>query len=400
MNDWFGLLRPAYSLRAHVPAHAARTLLKAMFTGQGRIVITPHAIDPDTGLQSVTIDTDGPLTHHQVRTLLRDRLGEDLVHLTDPALGTAATGKTTQRLCVPTADARDLALLDRDADHRVITHLMLNPDGLDTSSGRRRRVALLSNATDVLDLGPLPAPLVLPALESMAVHLRRATGLDIHPIPVDAATPEDFAAAARAIAPGFAAISLAHTHPAHAAAVRAALAGGPAPLADTATAHAIATSAATLSTLKRQDLDPGDAVIVLAGAHLLDGNLVGLLHANGVGELILADPPTPGAEPLVEAADLVIDLTGRLPRPSDGTPILHACLQEPPLLHATAHHPHPLHVLPALVTVATHGMQPGVGALLAATRTLAGLAEEGRLLPPVDRPGLTQALTAAMTADA
>ncbi|WP_157531686.1 hypothetical protein [Kitasatospora sp. Root107] len=174
-SGWFERLRPAYSLRAHVHPSTARTLIGAMLTAPGRLVVTSHAIDPDTGLQSITIDTDGPLTHHQVKALLRDRFGPDLIHLADPALTTAATGKITQRLCVPTTEARDLALLDHDADHRVITHLLLDPDGIDTYTGRRRRVALLSNATAVHDFGSLPAPMVLPALESTAVHLR-ATG--------------------------------------------------------------------------------------------------------------------------------------------------------------------------------------------------------------------------------
>ncbi|MFE3113882.1 malic enzyme-like protein [Kitasatospora indigofera] len=395
MSDWFGLLRPAYSLRVHVPARAARVLLKAMLTAPGRVAITPHEVDPGTGLQSVTIDTDGPLTHHQVRALLQDRLGEDLVHLSDPALITAATGKVTQRLCVPTGDARDLALLDSDADHRVITHLMANPDDIDDCSGRRRRVALLSNATAVLDMGPLPAALVLPALESTAVHLRRATGLDIHPMPIDAATPEEFAATARALAPGFAAICLAHTHPVHTAAVRTALRDSHTPVVDAAGAHTIATLAASVNALRRRGLAVAEATVVLAGAHLA-GDLVGLLQAVGLGELILYDQATADADGLAGAADLIIDLTGHLPAPPDGTPVLRACPQEPPPLYSTPRRPHPLHVLPSLLTAAARGASPSTDTLVAAARTLAALAGDDQLLPPIDGPGLAQALTASL----
>ncbi|WP_052391141.1 hypothetical protein [Streptomyces sp. NRRL B-24484] len=397
MNGWLGLVRPAYSLRAHVPARAARTLMRAMSKAHGRIWITPHPVDPDTGLQPVTIDTDGPLTHHQVRSLLQDRLGADLVHLTDPALATAATGKTTQRLCVPTDHDRDLALLDRDADHRVTAHLMLNPHAVDDLSGRRRRIALVSNATAVLTLGAMPAPLVLPALESAAVHLRRATGLDIHPMPLDADTPEALATAAKALAPGFAALCIAHTRPEHTAAVRDALADGPTAVVDTVLAHAVATIAAALNALRHRGTAPADATVVLSGAHR-GWDLVGLLHALGVGELVLHDPAT--SHPCLSgAADLVVDLTGRIETPPDGTTLLHADPRDLPLLHATNLRPHPLHTLPALLTAAARGDRPGAGALLAAARTLADLADDGLLLPPVDLPGLPQTLITALTED-
>ncbi|MCX5604823.1 hypothetical protein OOK29_42530 [Streptomyces phaeochromogenes] len=171
--------------------------------------------DPDTSLCRVSADSDGLPALLRLRTLLRERLGAELIHLGDPALDAAATGKTTQRLCVPAGTARERALLDTDADHRVIQHLILNPDSVDSCTGRRRRIALISNASAVADLGPLPAATVLPALESAAAHLHRATGLDIHPLPITAHMPQDLAATAAALAPGFAALCLSHTHPAY-----------------------------------------------------------------------------------------------------------------------------------------------------------------------------------------
>ena len=55
----------------------------------------------------------------------------DVIHLADPALDTAATGKVTQRVAVPTGSARDLDLLDTEADRRVIQHLVLSPGSID-----------------------------------------------------------------------------------------------------------------------------------------------------------------------------------------------------------------------------------------------------------------------------
>ncbi|KQV14530.1 hypothetical protein ASC99_30675 [Kitasatospora sp. Root107] len=216
-------------------------------------------------------------------------------------------------------------------------------------------------------------------------------------MPLDAARPEALAATARALAPGFAAICLTHTHPAHTAAVRAALAGSATPVVDTASAHATATLAAALNALTRRRRPPEQAVVALVGAHF-NGDLVGLLHDSGVGELILYAPTTPQADDLTGAADLLIDLTGTMPAPSDGTPVLRACPQDPPPLHTTDRHPHPLHVLPTLVAAAARGTRPTTQVLLATARALAALAEDHQLLPPAGRPGLTQGLTAALAA--
>ena len=90
-----------------------------------------------------------------------------------------------------------------------------------------------------------------------------------------------------------------------------------------------------------------------------------------------------------------MDLLG-LPAPKDGTPVLRACPQDLPPLHATTHRPHPLHALPALLTSAVRTGRLDGRRMLAAVMALAGLAAPSGLLPPVDQPGLAQALTVAL----
>ncbi|WP_329280991.1 malic enzyme-like protein [Streptomyces sp. NBC_01451] len=353
--------------------------------------------DPDTDLCRISADTDGLLSLLRLRTLLRERLGTELIHLGDPVLDAAATGKISQRLCVPVGTARERALLDTEADHRVIQHLILNPDSVDSCTGRRRRIALISNASAVADLGPLPAATVLPGLESTAAHLRRATGLDIHPLPVTAHTPQDLATTAAALAPGFAALCLSHTHPVYVAAVRAALEHTGTPVVDTTGhAHAVAVAAATLNALRHKAVPTRTARVILAGADR-GGDLCGLLLALGVSSLTLHEPGAPPKDP-ARPADLLVDLTG-LPAPEDGTPVLRASPQELPPLQGTAHRPHPLHALPALLATAAHTRRLTHHNLLTATRALAGLAGPGQLLPSIDQPGVAQALTAALARD-
>ncbi|MEV1069469.1 malic enzyme-like protein [Streptomyces sp. NPDC050263] len=384
-----GKPRPAFSLRAEVRQKAAPTVAAAVADIPGALLIETDS-GPDTGLCRLTIDTNGPATQLRLQTLLHERLGGDLVHLGDPALETAATGKITQRLCVPAGTDRERALLDAEADHRVIEQLLLDPDSTDSYTGRRRRIALISNASDVAHLGPLPASAVLPALESTAVHLRHATGLDIHPLPIAADTPEELAATVAALAPGFTAVCLSHTHPAHTAAVRAALKPTATPMVDaTGHAHAVATAAAAVNALRHKGIPAHSACVLLAGADR-GGDLSGLLFAAGVQSLTLYNP-----EHFVGPTDLIVDLIG-LPAPHDGTPVLRADPRNVPPLHATTRHPHPLHVLPALLTTAARTRRLTAHGLRAAVWSLARYAQPGNLLPAVDEPGLTHTLATAL----
>ncbi|WP_406391173.1 malic enzyme-like protein [Streptomyces sp. NBC_00882] len=360
-------------------------------------MVVETAPGPDGSLRRLTIDTDGPQTQRQLRTLLQARLGADLMHLGEPALDVAATGKVTQRLCVPAGTDRERALLDTEADHLVIERLLLEPDSIDAYTGRHRRIALISNASDVARHGRVPAPAVLPALESAAVHLRRATGLDIHPLPIAADTPKELAAAAAALAPGFAAVCLSQTHPAHAAAVRAALKPAGTPVVDTnGHAHAVATAAATVNALRYKGIPPHSACVVLAGGNR-GGDLSGLLLAAGIHSLTLLDSGA-GLDSLAGPADLIVDLIG-LPEPSDGTLVLRADPRDVPPLHATTQRPHALHALPALLTAATRTRELTGHDLRAAVWALAQCARPGTLLPAVDDPGLVQSLTSALFAD-
>ncbi|MFI1727710.1 malic enzyme-like protein [Streptomyces acidicola] len=391
-----GRPRPAFSLRAEVRQDAASTVAAAVASLPGAL-LTETDSSPDSGLCRLTIDTDGPATQRRLHTLLHDRFDVDLVHLADPALEAAATGKIAQRLCVPAGTDRERALLDTEADHRVIEQLLLAPDSTDDYTGRRRRIALISDASDTAHLGPLPAAAVLPALESAAVHLRHATGLDIHPLPIAADTPKQLAATAAALAPGFAAVCLSHTHPAHAGAVRAALEPTGTPLVDTnGHAHAVATAAATVNALRHKGIPTHNACVVLAGANR-GGDLSGLLLAAGIRSLTLHNTGT-SLDDLVGPADLIVDLIG-LPAPHDGTPVLHADPHSAPPLHATTGRPHPLHALPALLTAAARTRQLTHHNLQATVRALTQRARPGNLLPPVDEPGLTQALTAVLIPD-
>jgi hypothetical protein len=394
-------VNPAYSIQIRVRPDALAAVRAVIEASAGTVTCVDDRIDV-TGARSVTLDTDSARTLARLRETLVARLGDDLLDAEDLAFLAASTGKLTQRVCASLTTGHDMALLDADADRRVVGHLAANPGEVDRYSGRARRVALVTDASAVLGLEPVSAEAALPAVESQAVHLRRATGLDVHPLPVAARTAQDLADAIRLVAPGFAAVVLVHTHISRTDAVRRALGDGTGPiLLDSVNdGVAVAAAAATLAVLRERGIDPYRARVAVVDPGRA-GELAGLLVGVGIADLTLYDPVTHGTGPLHDLAphlDLVVDLIG-LADPPAPVPVLHARPDAPPRLAAATTGPRPLHALPGLMTAAVAARRPITpAARLAAARTLLAHTRPGHALPSPAEPGLTAAVAAAATA--
>ncbi|SBW27159.1 hypothetical protein FDG2_5198 [Candidatus Protofrankia californiensis] len=388
---------PAYSIQIRVPSRALTMVQAVIADAQG--TVTCQADEPDASeVHRITLDADSADTLRWLGRVLRHRLGTDLLHTEDLVFLTASTGKLAQRVCAVTTTGHDVALLDADADRRVITHLAAHPLHTDRYTGRSRRVALVTDASAVLDFEPLRAETALPAVESQAVHLHRATGLDIFPLPIAAHGPDDLAAAVRMLAPGFAATILVHTHIQHVHAARTALETVPHLLLDSVNdGLAVAATAAAVNALRLRAVDPRRARVVLVDP-ARGGDLAGLLIAAGIGDLTLYDPVPYGTAPLHQLADdidLIVDLIGLI-APPPGVPLLRTRPETPPPLAAATTAPRPLHALPGLLTAAIATQQQITpAARLAAVEALTAHTQPGALLPPLDHPGLTPAVAAA-----
>ncbi len=388
---------PAYSIQIRVPSRALAAVQTIIADAPG--AVTCQADEAGAGeVHHITLDADSADTLTWLGGVLRHRLGADLLHTEDLVFLAASTGKLAQRVCAVTTTGHDVALLDADADRRVITHLAEHPLHTDRYTGRSRRVALVTDASAVLDFEPLRAETALPAVESQAVHLHRATGLDVFPLPIAAHGPDDLAAAVRMLAPGFAATILVHTHIQHVHAARAALDTVPHLLLDSVNdGLAVAATAAAVNALRLRSIDPRRARVVLVDPGR-GGDLSGLLIAAGIGDLTFYDPVPYGTAPLHQLADgidLIIDLIG-LMAPPPGVPLLRTRPETPPPLAAATTAPRPLHALPGLLTAAiTTQRRITPAARLAAVEALAAHARAGELLPPLDHPDLTPAVAAA-----
>jgi hypothetical protein len=390
---------PAYSIRICVRGPAAATVAAVVSDAPGAVAVHTDKSD-SAGDRYITLDADGGTTLRWLVSALRQRLGADLLRTEDLAFAAASTGKLVQRACAAATTSHDLALSDADADRRVIRHLASHPRHVDRFTGRSRRVALLSDASAVLDFEPLAPEDALPALESQALHLHLATGLDVVPLPVAARDPADLATAIGMLAPGFAAVVLVHTRLRRMDSARAALASGSPLLLDAVNdGLAVAAAAAALNYLRARSVDSGRARVAVVDP-ARGGDLAGLLIAAGVGDLTLYDPIEYGIQPLhriSSSLDLIVDLIG-LEAPPDGVFVLRARPETPPPLAAATSGPRPLHALPGLLRAAVNTRRPiTLEARVAAVHALVAATPSGALLPSLDHPRLTTAVAAAAT---
>ncbi|ONH54681.1 malic enzyme-like protein [Frankia sp. CcI49] len=398
----------AFGVAVYVSAQARPAVDAVLARNPGMAVIQADEPGPD-GCRRIIVDADSGPTLSWLVEALRETLGADLLRTEDPVFTVASTGKLGQQLRASTATGRDLALLDADADRRVIRHLVAHPGHVDRFSGRARRVALLSDASAVLDFESLPAEAALPAVESQAAHLHRETGLDVVPIPLSACGPDELAAMIRMMAPGFGASVLVHTHVRHIDAVRATLRAAPAPQpASHPVPHpvlldaindglAVAAAAAALNHLRRRGVDPRHARVAVVDPQR-GGDLAGLLLAAGIRDLMLYDPVAYGVTLLHELAgrlDLLVDLIG-LAAPPEGPALLRVRPESPPLLPQATDGPRPLHALPGLLRAAVTAHCPiNMAARVAAVHAIAAQAPFGALLPRPDHPRLAPAVADA-----
>ncbi|MGC0417948.1 malate dehydrogenase (oxaloacetate-decarboxylating) [Embleya sp. AB8] len=390
---------PAFSVLIHVPPNAADVVESVLADAPGAVSRRTDEQPDAMGAFRITLDADGPRTLAWLTDALTHRLGADLLHTQDPVFTTASTGKLTLRVCAATTTGHDVALLDADADRRVVSHLAAHPEHTDRYTGRGHRIALISDASAVLGFDALPADAVLPALESQAVHLRRATGLDVFPLPVATPRVEDIAQAVSLLAPGFAAAVLVHTRLDRVTTTRSLL--GPTPpvlLLDAVNdGLAVAIAAATVNALVNRGVNPLSARVVLVDP-AAGGDLTGLLIASGIADLTLFDPFAHRADALrdvAEGTDLIVDLTA-FATPPPGVPVLRARPDTPPAFPATTSGPRPLHALPGLLTAATTTRRPiTLPARVAAAHALIENTPRDALLPATDQPGLTAAVAAA-----
>lgn len=407
---------PLYSLRVAVSAYRCSTV-EVIAAGFGeRVAIVERHDEPHIGARQFVLHTDGEATLLRLRRRLTGRLGDDLIDLRDPVLARAQRGKLAQRVTIPLSRTDDLALIHPHADARVRAHLADHPGAVDRYTGRRRRVALVSDASG-LPKGTDPAA-ALVGLESVAVFLHHHSSLDITPLPVDT-RPDRLPDTVAALTPGFAAVCLHHTRPEHVDAVRHRLSHlrPRVPVLDTGDdATAVTLVAALLNALQQASTQLAASRVLVVDAHTAP-EIGALLTAAGARDLSFADTrQAPPEEPDdLPVPDVLIDLsTTDTVAPAWGagrdspritlTVSVDARRTGDAAVVATArpgdtNQLHPLLALPGLLIAAVHRrITIDATGRLAAAHAIAGLAAPGCLLPDPLDTRVAAAVNAAITA--
>jgi malate dehydrogenase (oxaloacetate-decarboxylating) len=152
--------------------------------------------------------TDGEPTLRWLQHWLRADLGTGLLSCTDPAIDRSRTGKVHLHAAVPLQDTEDLAFAYTPGVGRVASMIAADPGAATQLTGRRNRVAVVTDGSAVLGLGNLGPSAALPVMEGKAALFAYLAGIDAVPICLDVHEVDDMVAAVRSIAPSFGGINL------------------------------------------------------------------------------------------------------------------------------------------------------------------------------------------------
>ncbi|WP_412538735.1 hypothetical protein R8Z50_23125 [Longispora sp. K20-0274] len=112
----------------------------------------------------------------------------------------SAGGRIQVRSRIPVGSASELAMAYTPGVARLATRIAADPGMAWQVTGRRNRVAVVSDGTCVLDLGAVGPLAALPVMEGKAALLARLAGIDAVPVCVDTADVDHLVATVRALA--------------------------------------------------------------------------------------------------------------------------------------------------------------------------------------------------------
>lgn len=117
-------------------------------------------------------------------------------------------GKLAVAVTKPTNNQDDLSLAYSPGVAEPVIAIANEPQDAYRYTSKGNLVAVMTNGTAVLGLGNVGALASKPVMEGKAVLFKRFANIDVFDIEVDAASPDDFIATAKSIAPTFGGINL------------------------------------------------------------------------------------------------------------------------------------------------------------------------------------------------
>ncbi len=120
----------------------------------------------------------------------------------------SAGGRVQVRPRLPARTAEDLALTYTPGVGRLAARIAADAGAADAVTGRRNRVAVVSDGTAVLGLGDVGPLAALPVMEGKAALFAQLADIDAVPLCVNVSGVDDLVALVRALAPTFGGINL------------------------------------------------------------------------------------------------------------------------------------------------------------------------------------------------
>ncbi len=134
--------------------------------------------------------------------------GIDIVHLSDRTFLLHLGGKLEISSKVPLKTRDDLSMAYVPGVARIARAIAEDPNDVFNLTIKRNTVAVISDGSELLNLGNVGPEAALPVMESKALLLKEFAGVDAFPICLNVASVDEFVAAVKAISPGFGAIHL------------------------------------------------------------------------------------------------------------------------------------------------------------------------------------------------
>ena len=139
---------------------------------------------------------------------VREISGIDIVHLSDRTFLLHLGGKLEISSKVPLKTRDDLSMAYVPGVARISKAIAEDPNDVFNLTIKRNTVAVISDGSELLNLGNVGPEAALPVMESKALLLKEFAGVDAFPLCLNVANVDEFVAVVKAIAPGFGAIHL------------------------------------------------------------------------------------------------------------------------------------------------------------------------------------------------
>jgi malate dehydrogenase (oxaloacetate-decarboxylating) len=134
--------------------------------------------------------------------------GIDVVHVSDRTFLLHLGGKLEIHSKVPLKTRDDLSMAYVPGVARIAEAIAEDPQDVFNLTIKRNAVAVVSDGSEVLNLGNVGPEAALPVMESKAILMKEFAGVDAYPLCLDVSTADELVAAVKALAPGFGAIHL------------------------------------------------------------------------------------------------------------------------------------------------------------------------------------------------